>query len=283
MATPARGTHVRPTAGALADDTARLPGVSLPPSGPGIVEGDPPRRLPRGLRRGDAPGEVVVRRDGSVLVWVPAGVFRMGSDAPDAWDNERPPHRVRLTQGAWLGRTPVTWAQYRRFCQKTRRVAPEPRSPAGPDHPVHGITWDDAQAYCAWAGMRLPTEAEWERAARGTDGRAYPWGDAAPDPRTCCFLGADSSAPAGAHAAGAAPWGHLDLSGNVWEWVADLFGPYGADPVVDPTGPTAGKYRLVRGGSWQSAAESCRTTTRRGTAPRAIDPTVGFRVARSPD
>lgn len=240
-------------------------------------------------RPGPAPGqpEHVNETDGSVLVWVPPGDLVMGSWDDGAEENEGPPHRVTLTRGFYVGRTPVTWAQYERFCRATQRPLPE-RAPAGPpDHPAVGVTWEDAQAYCWWAGVRLLTEAECEWAARGHDGRLYPWGADPPDPsrlnaREHPEWGGRSTAPVGAFPAGASPFGALDMAGNVWEWVDDAWERYPREPATDPMvkgDPMS--LRVVRGGSWNTPAAWCRATTRRPMPRQGAAATLGFRVAIS--
>ncbi|MCO5168105.1 MAG: bifunctional serine/threonine-protein kinase/formylglycine-generating enzyme family protein [Planctomycetes bacterium] len=245
--------------------------------------GREPPRLPRGLRRGEHPGEYVCRRDGSVLVWVPPGAYVMGSDAADAWGNERPAHEVTLTRGFFLGRFQVTWGQFARFCAKTGHGLPAARFVVADDHPVHDVSWRDARAYCEWAGLRLPTEAEWEWAARGGDGRRYPWGDDPPTPRHAQWIAtpAQGTAPVGSFLLGASPVGCHDMAGNLWEWVHDGYGDYPEGPVTDPTGVPRAKHRVCRGGAWSSTAPYIRATSRCGVGPAVRYLNVGFRVARS--
>ncbi len=262
-----------------------------------------PARLPAGVMVGSKVGEYVNARDGSVLVWVAPGMFRMGSaETPSSsTGREDPVHEVRLTRGYFLGKTEVTWARYRVFCQRTGRQAPpqelrtanRPFVP-GDEHPVFDVTWDDAAAYCAWAGLRLPTEAEWELAARGTDGRAYPWGSQEPGATRCNRGSGDYTAdvgdaadghlytaPVGSFADDAAPCGALDLAGNVMEWVSDWYESPAAGAQIDPTGPESGKFRVYRGGSWRTGATDCRATRRSGSSPSESGSGLGFRVARS--
>ena len=244
--------------------------------------------------------------DGSLLVWIPPGELRVGSDAPEASPDERPVHRVRITRGLWLGKHPVTWDQWTRYCQESGATSPPdrriggdlgetlvqskvggstPTREAGGDHPVFHISWDEARAYCRWAGLRLPTEAEWEWAARGGDGRTYPWGSEPPDPARLAARehpehGGQGTSPVGACPAGASPFGVLDLAGNVWEWVEDAWAPYSRRPQEDPcASPEGAPLRVVRGGSWSTAGRECRATARRPFSPGMRLSNLGFRVA----
>jgi formylglycine-generating enzyme required for sulfatase activity len=255
------------------------------------------------MRPGPEPGQQVYvnEADGSVLVWVPAGELVMGARDDGAEEAEAPPHRVTLSRGFFLGRGPVTWAQFERFCAATRRSPPErgfhtivPGQPdgaavdlAGPDHPVFNVTWEDAQAYAWWAGLRLPTEAEWELAARGQDGRLFPWGAEPPDPtrlnaREHPEHGGRSTTSVGAFPAGASPFGALDMSGNVWEWVEDAWERYRRERQTDPVVKgEAASLRVARGGSWNTPAAQCRATTRRPMPRHGRITNLGFRVALS--
>jgi eukaryotic-like serine/threonine-protein kinase len=200
------------------------------------------------------------------MVFVPAGEFLMGQDAGASDADESPQHKVWLGD-FWLDRTEVTNAQFKAFCDATSRVYPN--SPyweegyflAKPDYPVVNITYEQARAYCAWASKRLPTEAEWEKAARGTDGRIYPWGNVW-EPDRCNFWGDDAGpdtfrrpAPVGSFPKGASPYGALDMVGNVWEWCYDWFDDkyYARSPARDPRGPDKPTpWRAARGGCFSS-------------------------------
>jgi formylglycine-generating enzyme required for sulfatase activity len=203
--------------------------------------------------------------DGMVMIYVPAGEFQMGSTTSD---DEEPVHTVAL-DGFWLDRTEVTNAQYGK-CVTADKCDPSYYSGDsrfnGDDQPVVGVSWHDAVAYCEWAGGRLPTEAEWEYAARGPEALTYPWGNTFDGTRlnfcdkNCTYDWAEKSvndsyeftAPVGSYPDGASWTGALDLAGNVWEWVADWYGSYPSGRQVNPTGPQSGEYRVLRGGSWYS-------------------------------
>jgi len=260
-----------------------------------------------------------------VMVYVPAGEFLMGSteaqveeafrmcqemrtDCHRYWfDAEMQQHRVYL-DGYWVGRTEVTNAQFRKFIEaggyskreywtaegwqwKESAGITQPHSwndPTWnkPDHPVVGVSWYEAAAYAKWAGARLPTEAEWEKAARGTDGRIWPWGnefDCAggnfDDSYTGCSDGCEYTAPAGSYPYGASPCGCLDMAGNVSEWVADWHGLYERPTASNPTGPASGDYRVVRGGDWNYNQAYARCAWRGVVDPGDRFADVGFRVA----
>lgn len=236
------------------------------------------------------------------MVRVPAGPFTMGSD--DGPADERPAHAVRLREFE-LDRLPVTNADFARFLERHGAVAGNGQryfdwddrdarihridgtwqADAGyGDHPVVEASWLGAHAYCRSLGKRLPTEAEWEKAARGVDGRRYPWGDAAPAPKHARFASSyNDTAPAGAHPAGASPYGALDMAGNVWHWVSSAYRPY---PYRDDDGredPAPGSVRSTRGGGHDSSAIEIRTTERGrnlSRAPAAGHHNIGFRCAR---
>jgi serine/threonine-protein kinase len=262
----------------------------------------PPLPLPDGVRAGVRPGEYVNEADGSILVWVPGARFAMGRE--DGEPDERPVQRLEVA-GFFIGKHEVTWAQYLSFCERTGHPRPTADAIEGypvpfvaeGEHPVFHVSWHEAQAYCAWAGLRLPSEAEWELAARGTDGRRFPWGEALPrDGRLVANL-ADASAaafvtpdwgnferdyddghffptPVGSFPAGASPFGCLDMAGNLWEWVEDRYAPYGTPPFE------RGVDRVLRGGSWDNSAPYCRTTRRGCLDPDGRKDFVGFRPAR---
>ncbi|MGE0709016.1 MAG: bifunctional serine/threonine-protein kinase/formylglycine-generating enzyme family protein [Planctomycetota bacterium] len=234
-------------------------------------------------------GEFRNERDGSALVWIPPGEQRLGSDAEGANQDERPRFRARITRGFFCHKHPVTWAAYRAFCEDVGWAPPAPALQladgalwtAGDDHPVFHVTWQEAFHYAQWAGMRLPTEAEWEYAARGGEERAYPWGDDPPAASRGMWEGHPEGghpAPVGSYPLGASPWGCLDLAGNVWEWVYDWYGRYSRWVKEDPLGPPEGELKVIRGGSWSTPSQHCRATTRRMFSPLMRAPNIGFRL-----
>ncbi len=208
--------------------------------------------------------------DGAVVVKIPAGEFLMGTR-----ETERNPLEHQMYVSEFLmDKTGVTWGQYKRFAAATGTpLPPEPYWGIHDDHPVVFVTWEEARDYCEWSGGRLPTEAEREKAARGTDERMYPWGNEPPDPERAVHRrswGLKATDPVGSHPRGASPYGLLDMGGNVWEWCADWYDEayYEVSPPRDPTGPATGIAHVVRGGSWDSRPDvlscSCRSFGHRG-------------------
>lgn len=220
--------------------------------------------------------------DETVLIYVPAGRFVMGSKHQA---NERPPHEVVL-DGYWIARTPVTNKQFHRFVEATRHEASGDWKSCtrtwGMDAPVANVSWNDAMAYCAWAGLRLPTEDEWEYAARGTDGRNYPWGNKW-NPNFCrndTESEARGAVSVGSYAEGASPFGCLDMAGNVWEWTASWYDRYPGNRMRDKN--MGQSHRVLRGGSWcHRNAAAFRCTFRLFGAPHDALGDWGFRCARS--
>jgi formylglycine-generating enzyme required for sulfatase activity len=257
-----------------------------------------------------------------VMVYVPAGEFMMGSESGD--DDEQPVHVVSL-DGFWIDQTEITVAEFRHFVSETGHETTAedqgwawvwvesandwqevdgaawnqpsgPGSEANPDHPVTQVSWHDAFAYCAWAGARLPTEAEWEYASRGPEALTYPWGNQFDGAllnycdRRCLLEWADDdrddgyvlTAPVGSYPGGASWCGALGMAGNVWEWGQDWYGSeyYGDSPSRNPAGPSSGEYRTLRGGSWADHPSTGRGANRDWYGPADTGSDTGFRCAR---
>jgi formylglycine-generating enzyme required for sulfatase activity len=223
------------------------------------------------------------------MVYVPAGEFLMGStyEDPFAEDDEKPQHTVYLA-AFWIDRTEVTNAQYRKCVEAGACQPPgcwDDSRLNAPDQPVVCVTWYEAQDYAAWVGGRLPTEAEWEKAARGIDGQIYPWGDSPPDcDKTNYSSCAGKPLPVGTHPDGASPFGVLDMAGNVWEWVADWYDGdyYSQDRPINPQGPDRGGQRVLRGGTLISTRSTLRCAVRHKWPPNNWNNDIGFRVVVAP-
>ncbi len=240
--------------------------------------------------------------DGMALI--PAGEFVMGND--EGAQHEKPERKVFL-DSYYIALHEVTNAEYHAFwiADGGENSAHTPVSygdrlgaenwhkiaRAKPKYPVVGVSWHDAAAYAKWAGKRLPTEAEWEKAARGTDSRLWPWGNAFSLRIHGTKIHAnvwngddgykDGAAPAGTYPTGASPYGVLDLAGNVWEWVADWYSEsyYHWAPSQNPKGPERGGRRVVRGGSWANGAQLTQCSNRMGHYPAVGTSFIGFRLA----
>ncbi len=228
------------------------------------------------------------KRDGMVLVFIPAGKFVMGSEAGDpAVDRDETPSHIVRIDSFWMDKTEVTNAMYGQ-CIFTGVCAPPAQTKfytmtEYSQHPILGVSWEQAVAYCAWAGRRLPTEAEWERAARGDDGRAYPWGNENPSSELVNFnQEVNKTSPVGSYPQGASYYGVLDMAGNVWEWVADGYSAeyYAASPGNNPLSPSPVNQRVLRGGNWDSNAAGIRSANRFWAFPGRND-TDGFRCSKS--
>jgi formylglycine-generating enzyme required for sulfatase activity len=236
-------------------------------------------------------------------VEIPAGAFVMGTDAaldPLAFDNERWQGSVEVP-AFHIGRYEVTVAQFKAFVDATGFKADPQALQGAPDHPVSFVSWPDALAYCRWleqrlktwagtperlralvgAGWRvtLPTEAEWEKAARGTDRRIYPWGNELRKDRA--NFEAKSTVPVGRFPCPECPFGLFDMSGNVWEWTRSPYQPYPYTPSYDRQSLEADALWVMRGGHFADPARNIRATTRGGADPGARRPFIGFRVAIS--
>jgi formylglycine-generating enzyme required for sulfatase activity len=222
----------------------------------------------------------------SATIAVPAGAFMMGCNAAvdqTCKDDEVPGRSVTLT-AFQIESTEVTQGRYA-ACVAAQQCTP-PSGAWNCDEsasPATGVTWDQAKAYCAWAGRRLPTEAEWEFAARGADGRKYPWGNEEPDCTRTNMVGCSGKVDAvGLHPAGASAFGALDMAGNVVEMVADWYDMayYKTAPSTDPTGPATGTRYGGRGGGWKSDATWQRTSARDWYDLEDTGSSLGFRCAR---
>ena len=232
--------------------------------------------------------------DGMVMVYVPAGDFEMGSAGGN--DDAQPVHTVAL-DGFWIDSTEVTYARYWRCeeaggCERPPEVSVYPawdhydKEEYG-HHPIWKVTWAHADAYCAWAGGSLPTEAEWEYAARGPEGFTYPWGNTEPDCGKANYEAGTGgcvgdSKPVGSYPAGASWCGAQDMAGNADEWLADWYAAdyYATSPAMNPTGPSSGTRRVVRGGGEMSSLVILRGYTRQALPFDYQGPATGFRCAK---
>lgn len=240
-----------------------------------------------------APEVVFSEKDQAEMVRVAAGNFIMGR--PDSYADERPQREV-FVEEFLIYRHEVSVEQYQRFLNSSQGTARPPASPDGDPmpsdyftaaqyrhHPVVNVSWNDAQAYCQWAGGRLPSEEEWEKAARGTDGRIFPWGnafdesrcnwDGPPDEDKTPFLSPVDSFPYGA-----SPYGALNMAGNAWEWVDAFYGPYPENYNNDPIYSRG--YRVIRGGSWLRYPMGVSATARDFSDPRHRYNSIGFRCVQ---
>ena len=227
-------------------------------------------------------------KDGMAMVYVPEGAFEMGSKTMSSgYPDEKPIHTVYL-DAFWIDQTEVTNAMYADCVAdgSCKNMADYMDETGKKGHPVVGVDWYNAHAYCEWAGRRLPSEAEWEKAARGTDGRTYPWGEgiscslANYKPENYCV--GDTSA-VGSYPNGASPFGALDMAGNVREWVQDWYDSdyYNNSPSSNPTGPSSGDSRVLRGGSWDINSWVMRLALRYWYVPTFAEDYLGFRCATS--
>ncbi len=295
---------------------ASAPPASVPPASTAPAStppATPSASVPAPPTEGPAPGTVRTDDHGIDQVWVPAGVFRIGTDetdptgvlAPPDWARfelgaERPAHEVALSGGFWIDRTEVTNAAYQAFVDDAGYTTPalwsdEGRAwladqdmahlPAtcpvpGPDHPRVCITWFEAEAYAAWRGGALPTEAQWEYAARGPESHVFPWGDDW-DPAKATVVDATATTPVGSLPAGASWVGALDMSGNVMEWVADWFTAsyYQQRVRDDPPGPPLGSRKVEKGGWWGAVPYVARSAYRHFEDPPTYqDHHIGMRI-----
>ena len=236
------------------------------------------------------------------MILIPAGEFKMGSDRVDTegrgtefgsvkpwYMDEHPLHRV-FSPAYYIDKYEVTNARYKKFVDSTVSRPPESwpggKFPSGREnYPVSFVNWYEAQRYCRWLGKRLPTEAEWEKASRGTDGREYPWGnDFDGKKANTGDAGLGDFAPVGSFEAGKSPYGVYDMSGNVWEWTTDWYQPYPGNTYhSDAFGQ---KFKVLRGGSWGGPGHYAlplfyRTSYRLYAPPEDAYPDAGFRCVKS--
>ena len=228
------------------------------------------------------------------MILVPEGTFIMGSDEGNY--DEMPQREVYL-DAFYMDEYPVTNADYKKFIDETGYDPPnlslhwserydwhERMYPEGQgDRPVVIVRWVDAMAYCDWAGKRLPTEAEWEKAARGTDARIWPWGNEWDGSRLAC-RGVGDTVPVGRYEEGKSPYGCLDMAGNVWEWTADWYKDkyFREAPSKNPKGPEEGEHRVLKGGAWIHSDFSVRCAMRFHKQAGYCDNYIGFRCVKSP-
>jgi sulfatase modifying factor 1 len=220
------------------------------------------------------------------MALVPAGWFLMGEE--DGPESSRPQREVYL-DAFMIDRIEVTNNDFREYVQETGarpKVWEDPSAVGAEMEPIAGVLWLEADAYCRWAGKRLPTEAEWEKAARGTDGRVYPWGDEW-DPSRVNTMESELGRimPVGSFPSGVSPFGVLDMAGNVQEWVSDYFDPdyYSYAPDRNPRGPDKVLDHGLRGGSWRSPQKFTMTFYRNSSHAVSVNLRVGFRCAVSVD
>jgi formylglycine-generating enzyme required for sulfatase activity len=239
---------------------------------------------------GQAQQQEITGKDGAPMVLVPAGEFTMGGNEAVT---EKPVHQVSL-DAYYMDKYEVTVGQYAKFLEATSRKAPPEwkilNQPSHQQHPVVMMDWSDANRYCHWAEKRLPTEAEWEKAARGTDGRMYPWGNDLPTPQRANYGKKkwDKHAalvPVGTMEDGKSPYGIHDMAGNAWEWVSDWYDRvyYKNSPSQNPKGPEHGDFKVLRGGSWHSKPESLHSANRNYSPPEHHQNHYnGLRCAKTP-
>lgn len=216
------------------------------------------------------------------MVLVRAGSFLMGVNRSQP-DDEGPLHEVNINS-YWIDRYEVTNAKYHQCVEAGACQEPKDlrfyNDPSFANHPVVYVTWYDARDYCYWLGKRLPAEVEWEKAARGTEGWLYPWGNQLLRDRLNADNRIGSTQPVGSYPNGASPYAALDMAGNVWEWVDDWYDAYPGSTFQSDLFGT--KYKVVRGGSWNHPAEDARSDHRDIAHPERAMSVVGFRCARSP-
>ena len=253
------------------------------------------RELAQAATESDVPG-----RDGAPMVFIPAGPFLMGvpNGARDGGIDEYPNHEVEL-DAYYIDKYEVATGLYERFMRATGHRMPSHGTDPSKNVwqgggvlptslsavPVVNVDWFDARAYCQWAEKRLPTEAEWEKAARGTHDQRFPWGNVEPTRQHLNFnqqwRGAGTLAPVGSYEKGKSPYGVYDMAGNVWEWVADWYEAdyYAGSPCCNPQGPPTGTRRVIRSSGWQVESPQVRIFTRIASQPLDRNHSTGFRCA----
>lgn len=228
--------------------------------------------------------------DGMAQVFVPAGEFRMGRGR--AGNGAHSPEHTVYLNAFWIDKYEVSNAMYLKciragVCTELVSDNLTYQRWAYRNHPVTYVVWEQAQAYCQWAGRRLPTEAEWEKAARGTDGRLYPWGNEPPNPRLANFSGSliHEAVSIYRYPLGASPYGALNMSGNAREWVADWYDPayYLVSPYFNPQGPADGEERSLRSGSYNEDWREVSVVRRYRHQPQSAGLSRGFRCAQDAD
>lgn len=233
--------------------------------------------------------KTIVGDDGREMIEIPEGPFKMGGNDGDY--DEAPEHQTYLST-YYMDKYEVTQAEYERFVKMTKRGKPfvpvfddDPSKILKPEYAAMGMSWFDAAAYCQWAGRRLPTEAEWEKVAKGERNRKYPWGEVM-GPKYANLDGEEDGykylAPPGKFEAGRSYYGVYDLAGNVAEWVADNYDDkyYAKTAYRDPKGPEEGQNKVIRGGSWREPPNGARVTKRFQAKPWRTDATIGFRCVK---
>lgn len=234
------------------------------------------------------PGAFAIPNPPPGMVYIPEGYFQMGTSSGKRED-AKPMHFVN-TSAFFIDKYEVSNAEYSKFMLATNHAKPrywDDKLFNKPEHPVVGVSWHDAMAYAKWKSRRLPTEAEWEKAARGNDGRLYPWGKKWDKGFFFFFVniyGMDDkysrTAPVDYYQSGVSPFGIFNMSGNVWEWCLDWYDPnyYRDSPEIDPMGPEASKMKVLRGGSWVNTIESVKVVQRGRNFPHAKTSIYGFRT-----
>lgn len=260
-----------------------LPASPTPPTAMPIIESPPT------FQTFDTNDVRVSSKDGMKMVFVPSGNFQMGSN--NGYPDEKPVHTVYL-DSFWIDQTEITNKMYGQCVSISEAcLPPSPteftgnyfRNPKFANYPVVYVSSAQAIAYCSWVGRYLPSEAQWEKAARSTDDRTFPWGNDEPNSSLLNFNNiVGGPAEVGSYPLGASPYGALDMAGNVAEWVSDFYNDsiYGYWPIINnPSGPEMGEYRVLRGGSWSDNSDTIRSTMRQKEIPNITNTNIGFRCA----